>query len=152
MPQNNFVARTARRNGQISFLELDAQGRLPVSLEGGAGSAPVAAFSPNEANAVATASLPAVAGETNSLSGFMITGAGATAAGLVQATITGLLGGTVTIPVAVPAGVDTSIAPVVVNFTSPLPASAPNQAITISLPALGAGNLAAAVGLWGSVG
>ena len=148
----NFASRVARAfGGGIDFLNLDAAGRLLVSSE-----APVlnsvAAFSANEANAIATASLPAVVGKTNNLAGFIINGTGATAAGVVLATVSGLAGGTIEIPIAVPAGVDVGLTPIAVNFTQPLPASAADTAITITLPALGAGNTNAAVGLWGTVG
>ena len=149
----NTAARIALapNGGGITFLNVDDQGRLIVTSEVSAVNS-VAAFSANEANAIATASLPAVAGQTNSLAGFIITGIGATAAGVVLASISGLVGGTLEIPVAVPAGVNLGITPIVVNFTQPLPASAADIAITITLPALGAGNTNAAVGIWGTVG
>lgn len=153
MPQN-FAARTALNpnGGGVGFLNLDADGRLLVSTETSVASGTVAAFSANEADAVAVAILPAVAGKTNSLSGFMLSGTGATAAGTVVATITGLQGGTLSVPVAVPAGVDAQVGPITVNLTQPIPASAADTAIEISLPALGAGSTNAAVAIWGTVG
>jgi hypothetical protein len=105
----------------------------------------VAAASGNVANASAVATLAANASKTNYLTGFEITGGGATAAGLVIATVTGLLGGTLSYIVAAPAGVAVGIAPLVVAFNPPLPGSAINTAIVVTLPALGSGNTNAAV-------
>lgn len=109
------------------------------------GATPVSASSGNVANAVATATLPAVSGKTTYITGFAITGAGATGAAVVLATLAGLIGGTATYVVVAPAGATTSITPLVVQFPMPLPASAVNTAITLSLPALGSGNTNAAV-------
>lgn len=145
----NFAARTARNAaGGIDFTNLDADGRLLVTLDGVAAQS-VSNFSADSPNAVATAELPAVPGATNSLSGFFITGTGATGTSNVVATVTGLKGGTISIPVSVPAGATTQIPMIKVEFDPPLPASAPDTAIDITLPALGSGNLHASVGLWG---
>jgi hypothetical protein len=109
------------------------------------GAGPVSSYSSgNVANAAATATIPAAAAKTGYLTGFEITGAGATAGAVVLATITGLLGGTATYAVVVPAGITTSITPLTVEFGPPLPASAVNTAIVVSLPALGLGNTNAA--------
>lgn len=98
------------------------------------------ASSGNIAAATATATLAAALNRTTYISGFDVTGAGATAAAVVNLTITGLLGGTRTYTMVAPAGVTTSLTPLVVLFDPPLPASAPNTAIVVSLPTLGAGN------------
>ena len=95
------------------------------------------------ANASAVATLAAVASQTNYLTGFEITAGGATAAAIVTATITGLLGGTRSYIYGVPAGAAVIAAPLVVTFPYPIPASAANTAIVLTVPALGAGNLAA---------
>lgn len=105
----------------------------------------VNASSGNVAAAAAVATLPAVASRTTYITGFEITGAGATAGSVVLATLTGLLGGTATYAVAVPAGVLVGVTPLVVQFSRPMPASAVNTAITLTLPSLGAGNTNAAV-------
>jgi hypothetical protein len=110
----------------------------------------VIATTNNQANAAVSASLQAVAGFTNQLCGFSITGGGATAASIVQATITGLVGGvTLIFEIAVPAGADTGISPIVVNFPSAIPASGQNAPITLNLPAFGAGNTNAVGNIWG---
>lgn len=93
--------------------------------------------------------LPASAGAWTHIQGFVITGAGATGASVVDVTITGLLGGTMTFKLAIPAGATTGIAPLAVNFSRPLPASAANTAITVNVPSFGAGNLHAAASAYG---
>lgn len=99
----------------------------------------------NVANATATATLTSASGKTMYLSGFTVTGAGATAASNVLITVAGLLGGSRTYVVSVPAGVTTGIVPLDVQYTVPLPASGLNTNITVSAAAFGAGNTHAAV-------
>lgn len=113
------------------------------------GATPQRGTSGNVANAAAVATLPAVAGKTTYCTGMVITGAGATAASIVIATVTGLLGGTAVYVTAVSAGAMIGNTPLVLDFTPALPASAVNTAITLSLPALGLGNTNAAVNLRG---
>ncbi len=111
----------------------------------------VAASSGVVAAAVATGTLPAVSGQTNAVSGFQITGLGATGATVVVATLTGVLGGTQSYEVTVPAGVTTAISPVIVNFNPPLPATGTNVAISISVPSFGAGNTNAEANIQGTL-
>lgn len=110
---------------------------------------PVHAASGNVANAIAAASLAAVSGKTAWCTGFEITAGGATAAALVLATLAGIRGGTATYVYGAPAGAAVQGAPLCVKFQVPVPASAINTAITISLPALGVGNTNAAVVIHG---
>lgn len=110
---------------------------------------PVHAASGNVANAAATATIPAVAGKRAYVTGFEITAGGATAAALVLATLSGILGGTASYVYAAPAGATVGAAPLCVKFQMPVPSSAVNTAIAISLPALGAGNTNAAVAIHG---
>jgi hypothetical protein len=90
--------------------------------------------------------LAAVAGKTNYLEGFDLTGGGATGAGFATVTITGLLAGTLVITAAVAAG---ATAPAFtggvfsIRFPTPLPASAVNTAITVSCGTYGTGNTSA---------
>lgn len=129
----------------------DASARpLYVTQGGSAGSAPggstaLTSSSGNVAAATATATLAGAAAATTYISGFEITGAGATAASVVVATVTGVIGGTMSHVIAVPAGVAVGITPLIVEFNPPLPASAANTAIVVSVPSLGAGNTNAAV-------
>lgn len=83
-------------------------------------------------------------GSTVHITGFEITGAGATAAAVVQVTVTGVKGGTLTYNIPVPAGVNTLIQPLVVEFCPALPASGPDVDIVVNLPSFGAGNTNAA--------
>lgn len=105
-----------------------------------AGSTPVTSSSGNVANASAAATLAGAAGLTTYLAGFVITGGGATAASLVDVTVTGLLGGTATHTLGVVAGATLPNAALIARFVPPIPASGLNTAIVVTVPALGAGN------------
>jgi hypothetical protein len=94
----------------------------------------------NVAAAAATATLTSRAGYVASLTGFEVTGAGATGASIIAVTVTGLAGGTLTWNLVIPAGATTSINPLVVQFAYPLRASAANTNIVVSAPSFGAGN------------
>lgn len=120
-------------------------GQVPV------GATAVNNSSGNIANNTAAATLPAVAGKTNYVTGIEVTGAGATAAAVVVATLAGLLGGTASYIITAPAGATVAILPLVVIFDPPMPASAVNTAITLSVPALGAGNTNVAANIHGFV-
>ena len=127
-------------NGNAQFMRADG---LP------AGATMLTASSGNKAAAAATASFPAVSGVTNYVTGFTITGAGATAASVVLATLAGLLGGTATFVIAVPAGATLALTPLIVTFPRAIPASAANIELLLTLPSLGAGNTNAAVTMHG---
>lgn len=111
----------------------------PNPLPFPAGAVAQANSSGNVANAAAVATLPAVAGQTEYISGFELTAAGATAALAVTATVAGLKGGTLSYTFVFPTGATVGALPLTVEFDPPLPASAPNTAITVTLPASGAG-------------
>lgn len=99
----------------------------------------------NVANNAAVATLAAAAGLTNWLAGFEVTFGGATGASLVTVTVGGVKGGSPQYTIAVPAGATLSGTPLIVEFSPPLQASAVNTAITVTVPALGAGNTACTV-------
>jgi hypothetical protein len=84
--------------------------------------------------------LAGVAGATTYITDFQITGLGATAATELTVTVTGILGGTKTYKVNVPAGVGVPITPLTVFFPRPIPASTQNTAIVVNVPSPGAGN------------
>lgn len=140
-----------------------ASGIAAMTLQGGVGGAaatialppdatPVNVTSGVQANANAVATMPAVAGKTNYLTGFEITGAGATAAAVVNATLTGLFGGaTMNYTVTVVAGATLANPSIIVSFPTPIPASAPNTAITLTVPALGLGNTNSTANIHGFV-
>jgi len=104
----------------------------------------ISAASGNVAAAAATATIAAIADRINFLTGFTITGAGATAASVIAVTVTGLKGGTLTYNMAIPAGATAEVTPLNVHFTRPLEASAANTAISVSAASFGAGNTNAA--------
>lgn len=108
-----------------------------------------AASSGNVAAGTTTATLAAVATQLNYLSGFIATGSGSTAGAAVNLTITGLVGGTQTYTFTAPASIITGAAPLVVNFPQPIPATAINTAIVVSMPTLGAGSTNSAIVAYG---
>lgn len=114
-----------------------------------AGAIPVNGASGNVANASAAASLPATAGATNYVCGFSITSSGSTAAAVVSPTLAGVVNGPLTFTYASVAGATLSNQPVLIDWAHCIPASGQNVAITITLPALGAGNTNATVNIWG---
>lgn len=94
----------------------------------------------NVANASAVATLAGASGKTTYIMGFECTASGATAASVQNLTVTGILGGTKTYTFVFPSGATAQATPLVVEFPTPLPASATNTAIVVTLPAGGAGN------------
>jgi hypothetical protein len=98
------------------------------------------------------ATLPATAGRTQYLEGFDVTGGGATAASIIEISVTGLAGGTLKFEMNVLAGVTGPVnaqGGLSIRFPEPLPASALNSAITVTVPSFGAGNTNAAVVAYG---
>lgn len=74
---------------------------------------------------------------------------GATAGLFTLITITGVEGGTISIPFFFPTGVTVEAAPLTVVFPVPLRAAAPGTAIVVTLPSGGAGNTNAALSAQG---
>ncbi len=107
------------------------------------------ASSGNIANGTASASLAASPSFINYITGFHITGAGASAGAAVQVTVTGVIGGTMTFVYAANSGPTSGNSPLSIVFPEPIPATAANTAITVSCPALGAGNTNNAVVIYG---
>lgn len=101
------------------------------------------------ANAIETASLPAVSGKTNFVCSVTFTADGATAGLAVAPTITGLLGGAATYSFNFPTGALIGAQPLVLNFNPCFPASATNTAISAALPAGGSGNTQASANIYG---
>ncbi len=100
------------------------------------------------AAAAITATLAGAAGKRTFISGFVVTGAGATAASVIEVTVTGPAV-TMRYKITVPAGAAVGVPALVVDFRQPLPASADNTAIVVNVPSFGAGNTAAAVAAYG---
>jgi hypothetical protein len=125
---------------------------LPASLGSAAISpAPVAANAAGAAQSNA-ATIAAVAGRLNYLEGFDVSGGGATGAGVIEISVTGLAAGTLKYEMNVLAGVTGPVnaqGGLSVRFPTPQPASAPNTAIVVTAPSFGAGNTNAAVNSYG---
>lgn len=148
MTPQGGIADSSGNNTASAFVTLVGNAGSPLVP---AGAANVAASSGNVANAAATATLPAVVGKTNYVTGFSITGGGATAAALVTATLTGVVGGPLSYTFGAPAGPAVAALPLIVELETPIPGSAVNTAVSINLPALGTGNTNAAVSIHGYV-
>lgn len=106
---------------------------------------PLINASGNKANASAAATLTGTSTTTVYLAGFHITASGATTGLDVIVTVTGILGGTLSYIFTFPAGALLSSPPLLVQFNPPIPASAVNTPIVVTLPAGGTGNTNAAV-------
>src|SRR6266567_4522675 len=110
----------------------------------------ITASSGNVAAATATATLAAATGKVTYICGFAITSAGSTAAAVVSPTVANVITGTLTFTYTTVAGVTLANAPLIVPFTTRcIPANAPNTAIVVSVPSLGAGNTNTTVSAWG---
>lgn len=120
----------------------------PAQSAPGSAQTPVTASATGAASA-ATATLPGVAGKTTYITGFQVTGGGATAGSIVVVTVTGILGGTMSYDVAPPTGAAVGMQPLIVTFPIPIPASAVNTPIAVVVPSLGAGNTNSAVAAQG---
>lgn len=114
-----------------------------------AGATSIAASSGVVANAVANASLAGAVGQTCWLTGFDITSFGATAPATVDVTVSNLNGVMLHYELAVVTGAALPNAPISARFSPPLKAAGPNTTVTVSCPALGAGNTTCAVNAYG---
>lgn len=101
---------------------------------------PISASSGNVAAAAATATLTSRTGTMAYITGFAVTGAGATAASVIAVTVTGVIGGTMTFNMAIPAGATVGVAPLIVTFPLPIAATSQNVNIVVSAASFGAGN------------
>lgn len=110
---------------------------------------PVAAYSGTLAAAIGTVTLPGVAGKTLYLTGVLITSSGATSGLAVAPTITGLLGGTMTLAHVFPAGVLVQSVPTQLCFNPGIPAAGPGVSIVGVLPSSGSGGTNATINLFG---
>jgi hypothetical protein len=99
---------------------------------------------------VCAVSLPAVAGKTTYVTGFQVVGTGANSATTVNATLASLIGSvTFTYSIAVPTPNTAAITMLQVQFLYPIPASAANTAITLSVPSFGTGNTSVTANIYG---
>lgn len=91
--------------------------------------------------------VPATPNAVNQVSGFTVSGTGATAGSTIVITLAGVQGGTQSYEYVVPAGVTTAAPTLSISFNPPIQASGPNTAITLTVPSFGAGNTNAAAEL-----
>lgn len=103
----------------------------------------------NMANSPGTAVVSAVANKLSFITGFSVGSGGATAASLLDVTVSDGSTFTLHFPYAIPAGVTLAAPLLVVTFPVPIPAGAKQTAITVTCPAAGAGNTLAAVNAFG---
>lgn len=128
-------------NGNTNTQAVDSAHPLPVAMAPYLSSqTPETAASGNVANTAAVATLAASAGKTTYITGFQCTATGSTAAAVVNVTVAGVITGTMTYTFVFPAGVTTLATPLNVTFSNPVPASAANTTIAVTLPAGTAGN------------
>lgn len=142
-------ATNGNAHGVQAFVLTDSAGVEIAALPGARSTVVDVTSSAVVAAAAAVATLPGVAAKTTYISGFTITGLGATAAVGVTAVVSGTISGSLNYVIAVPAGVTAGIAPLVVQLPRPIPASAVNTAIVVTVPSFGAGNTSAAVSAHG---
>ncbi len=96
--------------------------------------------------------LPATAGKTNFIEGFDVTGGGATAASIIEISITGAAGGTMYFEMNILAGATgpcNAQGGLFIRFPEPIPATGANTAITVTVPSFGAGNTKSACTVYG---
>lgn len=109
------------------------------------GATPITASSGNQAAGEAIATLAKAAAKTTYITGFEITSSGATVGLVVNPTVVGVITGTMTYVYAAVAGALLVNTPLIVNFLVPIPSSAVNTDIVVTLPSLGIGNTNACV-------
>lgn len=103
----------------------------------------------NVTNASAVATLTPGALQVAYVTGFRCDPGGATAAALANVSLAGVAGGPLTYTAGAPAGVTLTGTPVERFFSPPLPASAINTPITVTMGALGSGNVRASCSMTG---
>lgn len=105
------------------------------------GATPLTAASGNVAAGTAAATLAKATGKTTYITGFEVTGAGATVGAAVSVTVVGVITGTLTYTYAAVTGATLINTPLIVQFSTPIPSSTTNTDIVVSCPTLGTGNL-----------
>lgn len=148
---NRFAAALLALFLLIGLTPAQAQLSCPNPFAAGAPCTPVTASATGTTGATA-ATLPAVAGKTTYICGFMFVGTNATAAnGATSVTITGTISGTMTFgyPTLAAGAAVLHPGPIDEAFSPCIAASNINTAIVVNGPALGAGATLATVSAWG---
>lgn len=111
--------------------------------------------SASAAAAAATATLAGSAGYVTYITGFQVTGTGATTQATINVQVLGIAGtaaaaaGTALYKFQVATGGTAACQPLIVSFPVPIPAQAPGSAITVDYQSFGSGNLHSAVAVQG---
>lgn len=96
--------------------------------------------------------LAGVSGKTTYITGFDLSGTGATGASTITVTVTGLTN-TLSFFITIPAGVGTAVFAnqdvLQIRFPMPIPASGLNTAIVVNVPSYGTGNTNAGAAAYG---
>jgi hypothetical protein len=124
----------------VIVISVTLAGGLPIILP--PVSTPVDRSLTGAASQIAPA-MPAVVGKTNYVQRIAVDGKGATAGSVQAALLSGLAVGTLAFLFVVPAGASTPLGggKFDITFATPFAASAPNTAITLTVPSFGSGNV-----------
>lgn len=152
---NAISSGTVIANANVSAIQIEPAPTVSLSNSpaiamslAGSNQTPITASATGAASA-ANATLAGAAGKTTYITGFQVTGGGATGASVIAVTVTGTISGTLNYRIVVPAGATASITPLIVTFPAPIPASGTNTAIVVNVPSFGAGNTDAATSVQG---
>lgn len=128
------------------FVQYDSSGN-PIDYTqninvapGPGGRVDVSCSTGNVANATSTCTMPATTGKTTYVTGFDITGSGATVGAAVTCTLTNTNSGTISYTYVITAGALLVNTPLIRSFAPPLKGTAANTAPVLSCPAGGTGN------------
>jgi hypothetical protein len=130
---------TGRQAPTSEFIAVNPDGTNNAAIIYPYGAVALSAGSANVANASGVATLTGTATTTVYITGFQVTGSGATTGLPVTVTVAGLLGGTRSYTYVFAGGALLVNQPLLVQFLMPVPASAVNTAIVVTCPASGTG-------------
>lgn len=136
----------ALTTGQGASLQTDIPGNLKVAVA--PLGTPIYAGASSGGAGAANATLTIPSGKMGYLDGFDLDGCGATAGSAISVTVTGLLGGTLTFTVGIPAGATVPYHQSF-RFNPPLRAAAVNTNIVVNVPSYGSGNTASTTNAYG---
>lgn len=150
LQSNVQAAATASTPATVNFVEpVDVTGAQPnfatavpviMSDPYPSGAVAVSCSTGNVAAATSTCTMPAASNKTTYITGFDITGSGATLGSAVTCTLTNTGSGTHSYTYVVVAGALLADVPLVKSFSTPIKATAQNTAPVLSCPSLGTGN------------
>jgi len=143
---NAYASLPALTAAQQGALQCDLAGNLKVATA--PMGTPVYGTASSGGAAAANVTLASASAKMLYLDGFDLDGLGATAGNAISVTITGILGGTLTYTVGIPAGVTVPYHQSF-RFNPPLQASAANTNIVVNVPSFGSGNTASTCNAFG---